>query len=51
MRHVPVLVAVRVAFAAELLSEQPVAVPPVEIAYVTAPVPDPPVVEKAGWAE
>jgi len=46
IRHVPFNVAVMVAVADELDNAQPVAVPPEAIAYVTAPEPEPPVVER-----
>ena len=46
IRHVPLDVDVIVAVADELESAQPVADPPEAIAYVTAPDPEPPVVER-----
>ena len=43
IKHVPAVVAVMELVAVAFASVQPVAVPPAKIAYVVAPVPDPPV--------
>ncbi len=45
MKHVPLVVADIVAVEVELESAHPVAVPPVEIAYVTEPFVEPPEVD------
>ena len=50
IKQVPTEVAVRVALAAELERAHPCAVPPVTIAYVTAPLPEPPLFAKVGTA-
>jgi hypothetical protein len=50
IKHVPTVVAVRVAEAVASESAQVLAVPPATMAYVTAPVPDPPPVERVGTA-
>jgi hypothetical protein len=46
IKHVPLVEAVIVADADESERAQPVADPPEAIAYVTAPEPEPPVVER-----